>query len=87
MSEFLNDIEGVRKRACDHISEGAVTDGYRADRAAVISVLNDVLATETVCALRYRRHYFTAEGIASEAVKAEFLEHAHEGQDHADRVA
>ncbi len=87
MSDFLDDIEGIRKRARQRISDGAVTDGYRADRARVISVLNDVLATETVCALRYRRHYFMADGISSESVKQEFLEHAREEQEHADRVA
>ncbi len=87
MSNFLDDIEGIRKRARQRISDGAVTDGYRADRARVISVLNDVLATETVCTLRYRRHYFMADGIASESVKQEFLEHAREEQEHADRVS
>jgi bacterioferritin len=87
VSAFVNDIEGVRKRAREHISEGAVTDGYKADRARVLDVLNEVLATELVCTLRYRRHYHTAEGIASESVKQEFLEHAREEQEHADRVA
>ena len=87
MSNFLNDIEGIRKRAREQISDGAVTDGYQADRARVINVLNEVLATETVCTLRYRRHYYTADGIAAESVKQEFLEHAREEQEHADRVA
>jgi bacterioferritin len=87
VSEFLSDIEDVRRRARQHISEGAVTDGYKADRGRVISVLNEVLATEIVCTLRYRRHYHTAEGIASESVKQEFLEHAREEQAHADQVA
>jgi bacterioferritin len=87
VSAFLDDIEGVRRRARLHIAEGAVTDGYKADRQRVIGVLNEVLATEIVCTLRYRRHYHTAEGIASEPVKQEFLEHAREEQEHADRVA
>ena len=87
MSEFLSDIAGVRKRAREKMSEGAVTAGYQADRPRVIAVLNDVLATEIVCTLRYRRHYHTAEGLASESVKQEFLEHAQEEQEHADLVA
>jgi bacterioferritin len=87
VSTFVNDIEGVRQRARQHISEGAVTAGYKADRSKVIGVLNEVLATELVCTLRYRRHYHTAEGLASESVKQEFLEHAREEQEHADLVA
>jgi bacterioferritin len=87
MSDFLNDIEGIRRRAREHISEGAMTQGYKADRARVIAVLNEVLATETVCVLRYKRHYYTATGLASDSVKAEFLEHAGEEQEHADMVA
>ena len=69
------------------IEEGAVTQGYEADREAVCRVLNEALATEIVCVLRYKRHYFMAEGIAAESVKAEFLEHAKEEQAHADRIA
>jgi bacterioferritin len=87
MGDFLSDIESIRRRAREKISEGAVTDGYRADRGRVLKVLNEVLATEIVCTLRYRRHYFAASGIASESVKQEFLEHAHEEQEHADQVA
>jgi bacterioferritin len=87
MGDFLNDIQGIRKRARAHLADGAVTDGYQADRARVITVLNEVLATEIVCTLRYRRHYYTAEGMASESVKPEFLEHAREEQAHADSVA
>lgn len=87
MNGLLSDIEDIRRRARQHIAEGAVTDGYRADRGRVIEVLNEVLATETVCVLRYRRHYYTAEGMASESVKQEFLEHANEEQRHADMVA
>jgi bacterioferritin len=60
---------------------------YRADREKVIEVLNEVLATETVCTLRYRSHYFMAQGVHAPGVEDEFLEHAKEEQDHADRVA
>ncbi len=87
MPDFLNDIEGIRRRAREHIAEGAVTSGYHADRARVIKVLNEVLATETVCVLRYKRHYYMASGMASDSVKEEFLEHAEEEQRHADQVA
>jgi bacterioferritin len=84
---FLTDVETLRQRARQHIEEGAVTPSYGADRDTVVKVLNDVLATEIVCTLRYRRHYYMAQGIASESVKAEFLEHANEEQEHADMVA
>lgn len=87
MSDFLTDIAGIRARARAQIADGAITESYGADRDRVLQVLNEVLATETVCALRYRRHYYTAEGLASESVKAEFLEHAREEQEHADLVA
>ncbi len=84
---FLTDVKTLRKRAREHIEEGAVTSGYGADAEAVCKVLNDALATEIVCVLRYKRHYFMASGIHSEAVKAEFLEHANEEQAHADQIA
>ena len=84
---FLADIQALRKRAREHIEQGAVTPGYDADATAVCKVLNDALATEIVCVLRYRRHYYMAAGIHSEAVKQEFLEHANEEQGHADRIA
>jgi bacterioferritin len=84
---FLTDIQTLRQRARQAIEEGAVTQGYEADREAVCRVLNEALATEIVCVLRYKRHYFMAEGIAAESVKAEFLEHANEEQAHADRLA
>jgi bacterioferritin len=87
MSEFVADIKAIRERARHHIEAGAVIEGYRADREAVIKVLNAVLATELVCALRYKRHFYTATGINSEAVKQEFQEHAAEEQQHADMVA
>ena len=83
----LTDISTLRKRARKNIEEGAVTSGYAADRTAVIKLLNEALATELVCVLRYKRHYFMANGIHSESVKAEFLEHANEEMLHADRIA
>jgi len=84
---FLTDVETLRKRARQHIEEGAVTATYGADRDTVVKVLNDALATEIVCVLRYKRHYFMAQGIHSESVKTEFLEHAQEEQQHADQIA
>ena len=84
---FLSDIATLRKRAREHIAEGAVTPGYDADRKVVIKLLNDALATEWVCTLRYKRHYYMAKGIHAEGVAAEFLEHANEEQQHADQIA
>ena len=84
---FLTDIKTLRKRAREHIEQGAVTEGYRADRETVLKLLNEALATELVCVLRYKRHYFTAVGMDAEAAKAEFLEHAQQEQEHADRIA
>lgn len=83
----LSDIESLRKNARQHIEEGAVTTGYAADRERVIRLLNEALATELVCVLRYKRHYFMADGIHAEPVAAEFLEHAQEEMTHADRIA
>jgi bacterioferritin len=87
MGQFSTDVKKIRERARKHIDEGAVTEGYKADREQVTKVLNDVLATEIVCVLRYKRHYFMAQGISSDSVKAEFLQHANEEQQHADWVA
>ena len=87
MSDFVSDIEEIRKRAREHMDKGAVTTGYKADRKRVIDVLNEVLATELVCVLRYKRHYFCATGIHSESVKSEFLQHAADEQQHADWIA
>ena len=84
---FLTDIRALRERARRHIQQGAVTENYRADRETVIRVLNEALATEIVCVLRYKRHYFMASGIHAQAVAEEFQEHAAEEQDHADRIA
>jgi len=84
---FLTDIKTLRKRARQHIEQGAITEGYKADRKTVIKVLNESLATEIVCVLRYRRHHFMASGIHAEGVAAEFLQHAIEEQGHADLIA
>jgi bacterioferritin len=86
-NEFLTDIQTLRERARRHIEQGAVTEGYRADRETVIRLLNEALATEIVCVLRYKRHYFMASGIHAQAVAAEFLEHANDEQAHGDRIA
>ncbi len=84
---FLTDIKTLRDRARRHIAEGSVTAGYNADRDTVLQLLNDALATEIVCTLRYRRHYFMAKGIHSQSVAQEFLEHSNEEQGHADAIA
>jgi len=84
---FLSDIQEIRRRARRQIEQGAVTESYKADRATVLKVLNQALATEIVCVLRYRRHHFMAAGIHSQAVAEEFLEHAKEEQEHADMIA
>jgi bacterioferritin len=84
---FLTDIKTLRARARKHIENGAVTEGYRADRKTVVKLLNEALATEIVCVLRYKRHYFMATGINAESVAAEFLEHANDEQGHADQIA
>ena len=84
---FVTDIENIRKRAREHIDKGAITAGYSADRETVIKLLNEALATEIVCVLRYKLHYFMAQGIHSSAVAAEFLQHANEEQGHADQIA
>ena len=84
---FLTDISEIRRRARQHIEEGAVTDSYKGDRKVVLRVLNEALATEIVCVLRYKRHHYMAKGIHSQAVAEEFLEHAAEEQEHADLIA
>ena len=84
---FLTDIKTLRERARKHIEKGAVTEGYSADRETVIKVLNEALATEIVCVLRYRRHYFMASGINADSVAAEFLQHSNDEQGHADQIA
>src|ERR1700686_2251578 len=87
MSEFVTDLKKIRERARQHMEQGAVTQNYGADRPAVLKVLNEVLATELVCVLRYKRHYYTASGINAEGAKDQFLEHANDEQQHVDWVA
>jgi bacterioferritin len=84
---YLTDIATLRDRARRHIQEGAVTEGYHADRDTVLKLLNEALATELVCNLRYRRHFFMAMGIHSEAIRMEFKEHADQEAQHADQIA
>jgi bacterioferritin len=85
--DFVTDIKTLRERARKHIENGAVTEGYKADRPTVVRLLNEALATELVCVLRYKRHYYMAQGIHAQAVQAEFLQHANEEQGHADQIA
>jgi bacterioferritin len=87
MKEFLSDVKELRRRARQRLEQGPVTDGYKADPKKVIAVLNEVLATELVCVLRYKRHYHMASGIHAESVAKEFLQHAKEEELHADRIA
>ncbi|MGH9376248.1 MAG: ferritin-like domain-containing protein [Terriglobia bacterium] len=84
---FLTDIEEIRRRARAHMEKGAVTPDYKGDLKTVLRVLNEALATELVCVLRYKRHHYMAKGIHSQAVAEEFLEHANEEQGHADQIA
>ncbi|MGH8184026.1 MAG: ferritin-like domain-containing protein [Rhodanobacteraceae bacterium] len=84
---FLTDIKTLRKRAREHIHRGAITEGYKADRATVLKLLNEALATEIVCVLRYKYHYYMASGINAKSIAAEFLEHANEEQGHADQIS
>jgi bacterioferritin len=84
---FLNDVKKLRDRARQHIEEGAITPGYEGDRETVIKILNTALASEVICVLRYKLHYFMAKGINAESVAEEFAQHAGEEQAHADRIA
>lgn len=84
---FLTDVKTLRERARKHIEEGAVTEGYSADRENVTKILNEALATEIVCNLRYRSHYFRADGIKANVAAQEFLEHAEQEAQHADWLA
>ena len=86
-TSFLTDVQTLRKRARQHIDDGSVTAGYSADREVVLKLLNDSLATELVCVLRYRRHYFMARGIHSQSVAQEFLDHSNEELGHADQIS
>src|SRR4051812_33997869 len=87
MSTFTADIAAIRQRARAHMENGPVTESYKADRAQVINVLNEALATELVCVLRYKSHYYAAVGLNSETAKGEFQEHARQEQEHADWLA
>jgi len=84
---FISNLSEIRRRARQHLLEGAVTPGYHADRVKVVAMLNEALATELVCVLRYKQHYFVARGIQAEPTAQEFLEHAGEEQQHADQIA
>lgn len=84
---FLSDIQSIRNRARKHIERGPVTESYSADREVVLKLLNEALATEIVCVLRYKNHYFMANGIHSQPIREEFLAHANEEQAHADQIA
>jgi len=84
---FLSDIQEIRRRARQHMEKGAVTEGYKADIETVLKLLNEALATEIVCVLRYKRHQFMANGLNAQSVAEEFAEHAAEEQSHADRIA
>lgn len=84
---FLSDIQTLRKRARQHMERGAITDSYTLNRDTVLKLLNEALATEIVCVLRYKAHHYLASGINAKSVAAEFLEHANEEQEHADQIA
>ncbi len=87
MPHFVNDVEEIRRRAAQKIEDGAITEGYRGDKEKTIEILNDALATEIVCVLRYMHHYFMATGVHGKAVSGEFKEHADEEREHADEIA
>ncbi len=86
-SRFVMDVKEIRRRARKHVEEGAVTEGYEGDRKTILKLLNDALATEIICVLRYKRHYFMAQGIHAKPIAEEFQEHATEEQAHADSIA
>lgn len=83
----LTDTATLRERARKHIDDGAITESYAGDRKRIIKMLNDALATEYVCVLRYYRHYFMAKGMLADSIKGEFLEHAKQEQAHAGKLA
>ena len=87
MGKFVSDVAAIRRRARQHMERGAVTENYQGDAGEVVNVLNDALATEIVCILRYKRHYYVASGIDAATVASEFLQHANEEQQHADWIA
>ncbi len=83
----VKQIQEIRDRARQRIMDGAITEDYALDKEQAVAILNEALATELVCVLRYKFHYFMATGIHSQAAKGEFLEHAQEEQEHADEIA
>jgi bacterioferritin len=83
---FTLDVEELRRRAREHMEEGAVTSNYEGDLATSVKILNDALATELVCVLRYKFHAVMAQGIHSDAVKEEFAAHARDEEQHADMI-
>lgn len=83
----FTDIKTIRERARTHIEKGAITESYKADRQKVLQLLNEAMATELICVLRYKYHYFMASGINASQVAAEFLEHAQQEMEHADQIA
>lgn len=85
--DFVTDIQTLRQRARQHIERGAVTEGYQGDLETILRLLNEALATELVCVLRYKRHFFMANGIHAQSVAQEFSEHATDEQVHADQIA
>jgi len=87
MPNFVRDVKEIRRRASQKIEEGAVTPGYKGDVEKTISILNEALATEIVCVLRYQHHYFMATGVHGKAVADEFKEHADAEREHADLIA
>lgn len=86
-AQQLSDVSSLRERARHNVENGAVTEGYSADRETVLRLLNESLATELVCVLRYKRHYYMATGLKASVAAAEFLEHAQQEAEHADQLA
>ncbi|MCI8209244.1 bacterioferritin [Pseudomonas sp. S25] len=86
-AQQLSDVSTLRERARHNVENGAVTEGYSADRETVLRLLNESLATELVCVLRYKRHYYMATGLKASVAAAEFLEHAQQEAEHADLLA
>src|ERR1051326_8102801 len=87
MPSFVRDVEEIRQRAEHKLEEGAVTQSYKGDVEKTISILNEALATEIVCVLRYMHHYFMSTGVHGKSVSSEFKEHADAEREHADRIA
>jgi len=87
MPHFVKDVEDIRRRAASKMEEGAVTDSYKGDVNKTIEILNEALATEIVCVLRYMHHYFMATGVHAKGVADEFKEHADAEREHADMLA